>query len=257
MSLFDSFRKLISSVDKLDSSVYSGNQSLLEVYERNRRLEAEIAARTQELATANKQMLTLQHVWDMMNSSKPLSSVLNAIATSLQGEFGYLNTCITKHFIDENGEYLQLISACGELFGYGFLKFFNCEPSELRLDFPKDEEIRNAINTNTIYQSTDIQSLIKTVVPNAPELIIRALAQHSKAKSYIMVPLAHKNSHFGCLVLFSSREVATASEIGNLPSENRTVNYSIDTNAKTVSVSAEGSATVSKATLPDSINYVK
>ena len=91
-------------MDKLDSSVCTGNQSLLEVYERNKRLEAEIIARTQELATANKQMLTLQHVWDMMNSSKPLSSVLNAIATSLQGEFGYLNTCVTKHFEDENGE---------------------------------------------------------------------------------------------------------------------------------------------------------
>ena len=213
MSLFDSFRKLKSKVDKLDSSVYSGNQSIIEVYERNRCLEAEIIARTQELATANKQMLTLQHVWDMMNSSKPLSSVLNAIATSLQGEFGYLNTCVTKHFVDEDGDYLQLVSVCGELFGYGFLKFFNCEPSDLRLEFPEDEDIRNAINTNTIYQSTDLHSLIKTVVPKAPEVLIRAVAQHSKAKSYIMVPLAHKNSHFGCLVLFSSREVATDSEI--------------------------------------------
>ena len=161
MSLFDSFRKIKSKVDKLDSSVFSGNQSLLEVYERNKCLEAEIVARTQELATANKQMLTLQHVWDMMNSSKPLSSVLNAIATSLHGEFGYLNTCVTKHFVDEEGDYLQLVSFCGELFGYGFLKFFNCEPSDLRLEFPQDEEVRNAINTNTIYQSTDLHSLIK------------------------------------------------------------------------------------------------
>lgn len=213
MSFFEGLKNFKKQIDKVESSVYEGKQSLLEVYERNACLEAEIKTRTQELETANKQMLTLQLVWDMMNSSKPLSSVLNGIASSLQGELGYLNTCVTKHLNDENGSYLNLVSYSGDLFGLSFLKFFNCEPSELRLEYPFVGEIGKAIESNTIYQSTDIYKLIKTVLPKTHSLLIKNVVKQSKAQSYIMVPLAHKNEHFGCLILFSSRAEATESEI--------------------------------------------
>ena len=89
MGFFDNIRKFKHQLDHVESTVYSGKQSLLEVYEINAKLEAEIELRTRELDRANRQMLTLQHIWDMMNSSKPLSSVLNAIVNSLQGELGY------------------------------------------------------------------------------------------------------------------------------------------------------------------------
>ena len=204
MGFFDGIKNFKNQIEQIETSVYSGKQSLLEVYERNAKLEAEIAQRTRELDTANRQMLTLQHVWDMMNSSKPLSSVLNAIARSLQGELGYLNTCIPKRMVDEKGVYMQLVSFSGELFGSSFLKFFNCEPADLRLEFPKAKSIVKAINSNTIYQSTDVYELIKDVVPNASDILIKGIVSHSKAKSYIMVPIAYKNEHFGCLVLFSS-----------------------------------------------------
>lgn len=213
MGLFDGIRHIKQQIEQIESTVYSGKKSLIEVYERNACLEAEIAVRTKELETANKQMLTLQHVWNMMNSSKPLSSVLNAITRSLQGELGYLNTCIPKRLVDDNGNYLQLVSFSGELFGANFLKFFKCEPTDLRLEFPKAEHILNAIESNTIYQSTNIYEIIKEVIPKAPKLVVDGIVSHSKAKSYIMVPLAYKNEHFGCLVLFSSRETATESEL--------------------------------------------
>ena len=213
MGFFDSIRNFKNQIEQIESSVYSGKQSLLEVYERNAKLEAEIALRTRELDTANRQMLTLQHVWDMMNSSKPLSSVLNAITRSLQGELGYLNTCIPKRMVDSDGTYLQLVSFSGELFGASFLKLFRCEPTDLRLNFPTSKNILKAIETNTIYQSTDVHELIKNVVPKASDLIIDGVVAHSKAKSYIMVPLAYKNEHFGCLVLFSSRAEATEAEL--------------------------------------------
>lgn len=213
MGFFDGIKNFKNQIEQLESSVYSGKQSLLEVYERNLKLEAEIQDRTRELDTANRQMLTLQHVWDMMNSSKPLSSVLNAIARSLQGELGYLNTCIPKRLVDDKGVYLQLVSFSGELFGSSFLKFFKCEPSDLRLEFPKLPHLVEAIDSNTIYQSTNIYEIIKEVVPKAPDVLINGIVSHSKAKSYIMVPLAYKNAHFGCLVLFSSREQATESEL--------------------------------------------
>ena len=138
---------------------------------------------------------------------------MNAIARSLQGELGYLNTCIPKRLVDDKGVYLQLVSFSGELFGSSFLKFFKCEPSDLRLEFPKLPHLVEAIDSNTIYQSTNIYEIIKEVVPKAPDVLINGIVSHSKAKSYIMVPLAYKNAHFGCLVLFSSREQATESEL--------------------------------------------
>ena len=64
-----------------------------------------------------------------------------------------------------------------------------------------------------MYQSTNIYELVKSVVPKASDLLIKGIVSHSKAKSYIMVPIAYKNEHFGCLVLFSSREEATESEL--------------------------------------------
>ncbi len=213
MGFFESIKNIKKQIDQIDSTVYTGKLSLLEVYELNAKLEKEIATRTKELDIANKQMLTLQHVWDMMNSSKPLSSVLNAIVNSLQGELGYLNSCIPKKLVDENGEYMQLVSFSGDLFGPKFFQLFKCEPSDLRLDFPQTEEILNAINSNTIHYSTDIFQLIKSVLPNASDSLINNLVEQSMAKSYIMVPLAHKNTHFGCLIVFSSREDATPSEL--------------------------------------------
>ena len=62
MGFFDSIKKFKNQLEQVESSVYSGSGSLLEVYERNAKLEAEIAARTKELDRANKQMLTLHPV---------------------------------------------------------------------------------------------------------------------------------------------------------------------------------------------------
>ena len=68
MGFFDSIKHIKKQIDQIESTVYSGKQSLIEVYERNACLEAEIAARTIELATANKQMKSdLQNAWLLLN----------------------------------------------------------------------------------------------------------------------------------------------------------------------------------------------
>ncbi len=216
MGFFDGLRNIKKEIDRVESSVYSGKQSLMEVYERNVKLEAEIAARTKELDTANRQMLTLQHIWDMMNSSKPLSSVLNAIVNSLQGELGYLHSCIAKRLVDKDGIYLQLVACSGELFGDSFLEKFNCEPCDLRLKFPDIEELSHTIENNKIYYSNDILTLLKSVVPDASEEFITELAKTTNTKSYVLVPLAYKHSHFGSLLVFSSRKDATENELNFL-----------------------------------------
>ncbi|MCQ2754634.1 MAG: hypothetical protein MJ231_06265, partial [bacterium] len=131
MGFWDKFINLKNQINQVENSVYYGNRSYVEVYEKNVQLESEIAARTRELDTANKQMVTLQHIWDMMNSSKPLSSVLTAVVNNLQGELGYLHSCIAKKMFDDKGEYYQILACSGELFGENFYDFFKCEPYDL------------------------------------------------------------------------------------------------------------------------------
>ena len=216
MGFFDSIKKFKNQLDQVESSVYSGSGSLLEVYERNAKLEAEIAARTKELDRANKQMLTLQHIWDMMNSSKPLSSVLNAIVNSLQGELGYLYSFIVKQKADNDGNYLQVVASSRDDLGMKFFEYFKCEVTDYRMHFPEMEELKNAISTNTIYQSADLVKLVCGFLPELDEAKTKAFLDKAKMKSYIFVPLVSKQTHFGSLVVFSSRDTLSDSELNFL-----------------------------------------
>lgn len=216
MSFFESFKNFKNKLDKVESTVYSGSDSLLEVYEKNAKLEAEIVARTKELDRANRQMLTLQHIWEMMNSSKPLSSVLNAIVNSLQGELGYLYSFIVKERNDNNGKYLQIVASSRDDMGTKFNEYFNCDLSEYRMHFPEFDEVKNAIKNNQIYQSKELVKLISGFIPEIDNGKVANFLKEAKMKSYILVPLLSKHTHFGSLIVFSSRENISNSELNFL-----------------------------------------
>ena len=91
MGLFDKFKEITKKVSEVETNLYNEKLDYLEIYERNIELEKEISERTEELNNANKRMFTLQHIWDMMNSSTPLENVLEAIVNSTQGELGYMH----------------------------------------------------------------------------------------------------------------------------------------------------------------------
>ena len=110
MNFFDKLKEYKKTLAEIENSVYGNKQDYLEIYERNLELEKEIAARTQELNIANKRMLTLQHIWEMMNSSRPLESVLETIVNSLQGELGYLHSTILRKQTDEKGDFMTVIA---------------------------------------------------------------------------------------------------------------------------------------------------
>ncbi len=216
MSFFESFRNFKNKLDKVESTVYSGSDSLLEVYEKNAKLEAEIVARTKELDRANRQMLTLQHIWEMMNSSKPLSSVLNAIVNSLQGELGYLYSFIVKQRSDNDGKYLQIVASSREDMGNKFADYFNCDLNDYRMHFPEFDEVKDSIKNNKIFQSKELVKLITSFIPNINEEKVAAFLSEAKMKSYILVPLVSKQTHFGSLIVFSSRENISNSELNFL-----------------------------------------
>ena len=216
MGFLESFKNFKNQLNQLESTVYSGRQSILEVYERNARLEAEIASRTHELDRANKQMLTLQHIWDMMNSSKPLSSVLNAIVNSLQGELGYLYSFIIKRKSEVEKDLLQIVASSREDFGIQFSEYLKCDLSEYDMFFPKITGIQDAVENNKIFQSTNIVEFVSGLIPSIPENKIKTFLIEAKMRSYILVPLNSKQSHFGSLVVFSSRETISDSELNFL-----------------------------------------
>ena len=216
MNFFESFKNFKNKLDKVESTVYSGSDSLLEVYEKNAKLEAEIVARTKELDRDNRQMLTLQHIWEMMNSSKPLSSVLNAIVNSLQGELGYLYSFIVKERNDNNGKYLQIVASSRDDMGTKFNEYFNCDLSEYRMHFPEFDEVKNAIKNNQIYQSKELVKLISGFIPEIDNNKVAGFLKEAKMKSYILVPLLSKHTHFGSLIVFSSRENISNSELNFL-----------------------------------------
>ena len=216
MSFFDNIRNFKNRLDRVDSAVTTGKPSLLEVYEINAKLEAEIEIRTRELDRANRQMLTLQHIWDMMNSSKPLSSVLNAIVNSLRGELGYMYSFIVNEKADNDGKYLQIVASSRDDLDEKFFKKFNCNITDFRMKFPGLKELKDTIEKNQIYQSTNLLELIQGFMPELEVEKLKEFIKDSNMKSYILVPLTSKQTHFGSLVVYSSRESVSGSELNFL-----------------------------------------
>lgn len=213
MGFFDNIKNIRQRIDEIESSVYSGRQSLLEVYERNARLEEEIAQRSRELDRANKQMLTLHHIWEMMNSSKPLANVLNAIVNSLQGELGYFYSFIVKRMSDENGEFLQIVAHSNEEIKERFSNYFKCDVQDYRLCYPDSiPDLKKILADDGFYQSQDIGSFIQALIPEFEKERFENFIKTEKLKSYILIPLNYKQSRFGALVVFSARESVTENE---------------------------------------------
>ncbi len=216
MGFFDSLKKYKSQLDAVDSSVYYGSKTLLEVYERNAKLEAEIEQRTKELDRANKQMLTLQHIWNMMNSSEPLSSVLNAIVNSLQGELGYVYSFIIQPQIKDGESYIQVAASSRQDFSEKFAKHFNCRLSDYKMVYPNINGLKDAVMNNTIFQSTNLVELIGGFLPKLDKQGLEKFFKDAGMKSYILVPLMSKDIHFGSLIVFSSREKISNNELNFL-----------------------------------------
>ena len=110
MSFFNKIKELTNKINEVESTVYYKKQDYIEIYERNIALEKELAQQTKELSMANKKMITLQHIIDMMTSSKPLETVLDNIVNSISNEFGYVHCAILEKMKDEKGDFIKIIS---------------------------------------------------------------------------------------------------------------------------------------------------
>ena len=102
MGILDWISQSAKKLRDVENKINEDTHDVYEVYQRNIALEREIAQRTEELRLANQTLLTLEQVWDMMNSSRPLSNVLETIVSSLYGEFGYIYSFIAQKQYEQN-----------------------------------------------------------------------------------------------------------------------------------------------------------
>lgn len=213
MGFFDKLKDFQNQISEVENNIYNNKQDFLEIYERNVQLEKEISDRTKELDVANQRMLTLQHIWDMMNSSKPLSSVFDAIVKTLQGELGYLHSCILQKKEDEDGKYVQIITQTKEALAKKMESAVGQPLENIRLDYNEKGLFAQALFEKSIKQTVDLRLAIKTMMPNASEDLTRKILNNAQTHSVIFIPLRSMNVDFGCLVVLSSRDIAEEAEI--------------------------------------------
>ena len=216
MGFWDKLNNFRDKLDEVENSIYTSGKDLMEVYEKNIQLEAEIQERTKELEIANQRLVTVQHIWEMMNSSQPLANVLDSIVNSLQGELGYLFSCIVKKKVDYQGKYLELLAESRCQFANAVHDMLGRPLSEARLYWSNEDIIDNYIEKNQIYQSKDVMFTLSYLFPDITQTTAEELISKTKMASYIMIPLKSNGKHFASLIVYSSRQEATEAELNFL-----------------------------------------
>ena len=212
MGFFDKLKEFSVKISEVENTIYGGKTDYLEIYERNLELEKEIEQRKKELDLANQRMLTLQHILDMMNSAKPLQSVLENIVNSIQGELGYLHSNIIRVTSDDKGEYMCVLAQSKD----DAIKRVNniiTDPMQTRrLAFLPDSFYAQALNEKKIVQTKNFEKALKYILPNLDESKLEQTLNAIRSKSLIIIPLYTRNNPFGLFCVFSSREELSESE---------------------------------------------
>lgn len=212
MSFLDKLKDIYRQVSEVESTIYNGKQDYLEIYERNLQLEQEIKERTHELNIANKRMLTLQHIWDMMNASRPLQSVLETIVNNIQGELGYLHCNIIKKCEDEAGVYLCVLAQSDDSSIKKVDTLIKGPIQTKRLVYDENSIYAKSAKEKVIMQTTEVGETLKSVIPEISDDIVYEINTEYACKSIITVPLYSRNTHYGWFNVFSSRKEMTNGE---------------------------------------------
>lgn len=213
MKFFDKINEIRRKISEVENNIYSGKQDYLEIYERNLQLEQEIAERTHELNVANRRMLTLQHIWEMMNSAKPLINVLETIVNSIQGELGYLHCTIMRKLLDENNlPYLSVVAEAKDATIDRANKILNRSIQSRKLAYTEGSIFDETIITRKIIQSKDIAATLKAIMPEIEQEKVDEILSDKEVKSIITIPLYSRDTAFGVFCVFSSREELAQAE---------------------------------------------
>lgn len=212
MSFFNKIKELTNKINEVESTVYYKKQDYIEIYERNIALEKELAQQTKELSMANKKMITLQHIIDMMTSSKPLETVLDNIVNSISNEFGYVHCAILEKMKDEKGDFIKIISQSGDTAIEALHKIINAPLYTLRLNYSPVGVYAETMRSKEITQTQNLGQTLQEIIPNITDEQLSTILDKEYCKSMIIIPLSCMNRDFGWFVVFSSRDELATSE---------------------------------------------
>lgn len=219
MDFFKKIKDYTRKVNEIEYSISNNKKEFIEIYERNLALEKEIVQRTQELDQANKAFLTLKHVWELMNSSEPLSTVLQKLVNSLHGEMGYINSTIVQVCDDEKGKYFK-IKAFSESPIYNklidYLAEKNIDIHEYHLKYDSKMLITRAMEEKSILHTNEYLEVINNLLYDFKDEHKKTINQLGVSKNVICIPLFPSNTAFGVMMVFSPRDEVTEKEVNFL-----------------------------------------
>ncbi len=216
MGILDWISQSAKKLKDVESKIAEETKDVYEVYQRNIVLEREIAQRTEELRLANQTLLTLEQVWDMMNSSRPLSSVLETIVSSLYGEFGYIYSFIAQKQYDEKGPCYALKTYLENDFSTKMSNLTEENIYDFKL-YPKENGIiENAVKNKEISYYVSLKDFIEENVPNINEEAYKEYTENNNVKTIIIFPISVKDQFKGFLSVFSPRKELKEDELSFL-----------------------------------------
>ena len=219
MDFFKKFKEYTRKVNEIEYSISNNKKEFIEIYERNLALEKEIVQRTQELDQANKAFLTLKHVWELLNSAEPLSSVLQKLVNSLHGEMGYINSTILQLCNDEKGKYYKVKAYSDSPILKkleNFLAEKNIDIHEYHLKYDKNMLITQALEERNILSSQAYMEVINSLLYDFTPENREEINKLGVSKSIICIPLYPSNVPFGVMMIFSPRSEVTDKELNFL-----------------------------------------
>ena len=213
MSIFSGLKDLLGQINKIDDSIYLKQKDLADVYAKNIALEEEIAERTKELEQANRTLVTLNSIWEMMNSAKPLSNMLETIVNTLHDIMGYEYAAVLELSKDENEEYHLSLRATSSHTLLNKLMAYMPEGLETyKAPYLPNSIIAKAINERKVYSTPDIKGVIRMMFPHVSEEKFKEATPKINAKTCIIIPLQNEQENFGCLFVTSERIGITDTE---------------------------------------------
>ena len=227
MGILDWISQSAKKLKDVENKISHDTADAYEVYQRNVVLEREIAQRTEELRLANQTLLTLEQVWDMMNSSRPLSSVLETIVSSLYGEFGYIYSFIAQKQYDESGTCYALQTYLENDFSIQMADLTNNSIYDFKLYPKKDGLIENAISKKEVGYYVSVKDLIEDNLKEVNEEKLIKFSENYNVKTIIILPITVQNQFSGFLSVFSPRKELKEDELSFLSLFTRQIELAI------------------------------
>ncbi len=227
MGILDWLSQSAKKLKDVENKIGTDSADPMEVYQRNIVLEKEIAQRTEELRLANQTLLTLEQVWDMMNSSRPLSSVLETIVSSLYGEFGYVYSFIAQKQYSENGTYFALKTYLENDFVHKLTSINGSGIFDFNLYPIEGGVIKYAIQNKEVGYYISLREFIEENFKNIDAEKVDELCEETNVKTIIIIPITVKNQFNGFLSVFSPRKELKDDELSFLNLFSRQIELAI------------------------------